>query len=109
MIEVVTPSFATMDEADEWLARMELFRQALEATHQQWTAEDQTIIGYTTRSMGGGGFASFRYRTANGSGFGPYEVMFVKQHSQRKAARARAVALYKKYAPIWSKRHPDFA
>lgn len=107
MIEVKTPSFASQEAADDWLERTELFQQSQTVRNQSWGAEDGTHIGYTTVSLPEGGFASFRYRPP-GSGFGPVEVLFIKHHPTRKAARARATALYVKYSPRWAKRHPDF-
>jgi len=100
------PAFTTQDQADAWLDRTELFNDAMHGARQLWLAEDQTIIGYNTKSIPRGGFCSFRYRPdENGM---PVEILFIKHHARRAVARQRAALLYRKYAPKWAARHKDF-
>jgi hypothetical protein len=102
---VKPPAFASQAEADEWMERAGKFDEAMHGARQVWLAEDDTVIGYNTTSVPGGGFYSFRYRP--GPGGLPEEMLFVKHHARRKAAKQRALLLYRKYAPKWAATHTD--
>lgn len=79
-----------------------------------WSCEDGWTIAYTTsRVQGGphdGKFITQAFRPkgkGSRSGSGEYWVqVYRRAFSTRKAARARAVALFLKHNPKWAARHP---
>ena len=84
------------------------------AAQQHWTAEDGWIIGYTTSRMRGGPHdGKFVTQALKPVGKGArtgkaveFHETYRRQFSTRKAARARALALYKQHSPKWAAKHP---
>jgi hypothetical protein len=83
------------------------------ARQRQWSAEDGWIIVYTTeRVVGGrwaGRFVTMAYRPeGKGARSGRAEHwrrVYARPFSTRKAAKARATALYAQHSPQWSARN----
>jgi O-acetyl-ADP-ribose deacetylase (regulator of RNase III) len=104
-------------ELDRALARMEADARARDgvASQAEWHAEDGWVIIYTTSRVEGGPhagkFVTQAFRPV-GKGARTGQAATVKQvyrreFSTRKAAKARAVALYRQHSPKWAARHPE--
>ena len=84
------------------------------ARQRQWSAEDGWIIVYTTervdRGRWGGKFVTMAYRPeGKGSRTGNAERwrrVYARPFATRKAAKARALALYREHSPRWAARNP---
>jgi hypothetical protein len=86
------------------------------ARQQMWTAEDGWVISYTTsRIVGGphaGKFLTQAYRPVGEGARGgrgkaqEWVESYRRQFATRKAARARADALYRQHSPEWAARNP---
>lgn len=86
------------------------------ARQAMWTAEDGWLIVYTTervdRGRWAGRFVTMAYKpTGKGarSGRGKAENWkraYARAFSQRKAAKARALDLYREHSPGWAAKHP---
>lgn len=84
------------------------------ARQTMWEAEDGWLIGYTTSRIVGGGsragrFAAFAYRPiGKGARTDPtrWKQTYFRLFSQRKSAKARALAMFRKHSPRWDARHP---
>jgi len=83
------------------------------AAQQTWTAEDGWLIGYTTSRVEGGPhhgrFVTMTYKpTGAGARSGNaerWERTYVRAFATRKAAKARALALYRQHSPKWDAKH----
>lgn len=91
-------------ELSRVLDRMERERQGA-ARQQLWTAEDRWVIGYTTsRVVGGphaGKFVTLAYKPSSDDS---WALDYQRAFSTRKAAKARAVALYRQHSPRYDAR-----
>lgn len=80
---------------------------------QEWQAEDGWIIVYSTERMGTGKFEVAAYkpigRGARSGRARKAAKAYERQFATRKAAKARAIALYRQHSPRWSERHPGKA
>ncbi len=85
------------------------------AKQAQWQAEDGWIIAYTTGRIAGGPhdgrFAVLAYKpTGTGARTGhaaSFERVYLRAFSSRRAAKTRAVAMFRRHSPGWSARHPE--
>lgn len=87
------------------------------ATWAEWEAEDGWLISYTTSRIVGGAFDGKFIALAHKpvgegarSGRGKTTALvhaYSRAFSTRKAAKARAVAMYRKHSPRWAAKHPD--
>lgn len=87
------------------------------ARQSQWHAEDGWIIVYTTERVDGGPwagrFVTMAYKPLGKgarSGRGKadrWTRVYARPFTQRKAAKARALALYREHSPRWAARHPE--
>lgn len=84
------------------------------ARQQQWSAEDGWLVVYTTervdRGRWAGKFVTMAYRPeGKGSRSGKAEQwrrVYARAFTTRKAAKARALVLYREHSPKWDARHP---
>lgn len=91
-----------------------LFMPDGSARQTQWSAEDGWLIVYTTervdRGRWAGRFVTMAYRPeGKGARSGKAERwrrVYARPFSTRKAAKARAIALYRKHSPKWDARNP---
>lgn len=106
-------SLSQTDTGRNILAEFERMAAAREGTAPQahWEAEDGWIISYTTgRVKGGPHDGKFVVQALKPFGKGArtdpqrWVETYRRQFSTRKAAKARAVALYAKHSPKWAKR-----
>jgi hypothetical protein len=88
------------------------------ARFAEWTAEDGWQISYTTSRIDGGEYAgkfmviAHRPRGENARKDGRnaqwWEHAYSRAFATRKAARARAIALFRQHSPRWAARNtPD--
>lgn len=83
------------------------------APQASWSAEDGYIVVYTTgrvnRGRWAGKFVTMLYRPqGKGARTGKAERwhrVYARAFSTRKAAKARAIALYRQHSPQWNSRH----
>jgi hypothetical protein len=81
----------------------------------EWEAEDGWLIGYSTSRISGGKLDGKFLVTAHRpkgkgsrSGRGQasrWELAYARPFSTRKAAKARALQLYRQHSPRWAARH----
>ena len=80
---------------------------------REWTCEDGWVVVYSTERMGTGKFEVAAYKpTGRGARSGQARQavkVYERQFATRKAAKARAIALFRKHSPRWSERHPGKA
>lgn len=84
------------------------------ARHRQWMAEDGWLVVYTTERAEGGPWAGkFVVMTYRPQGKGArtgkarqWVRNYARAYATRKAAKARAVALYRQHSPRWAASHP---
>lgn len=84
------------------------------AAQRTWTAEDGWIVVYTTERVTGGKnagrFVTMAYRPrGRGSRTGKARQwirVYLRGFSTRKAAKARAVTLYRQHSPKWNAKYP---
>lgn len=90
------------------------------ARQAAWPCEDGWEVRYTTERVDGGPyagrFAVLLYRVQGpGARTGRYtaetewRLVYERAFSTRKAAKARAVKLYRAHSPKWDARHPERA
>lgn len=101
-------------DMEEWAAtrlahhieQIELERDGY-ARQTMWTCEDGWVIGYTTERITGGPhhgkFATLAYKPVGRRG--DVERVYMRAFSQRKMAKARAIALFGQHSPKWKARH----
>lgn len=105
---------------DNWAeisARIEASLPAPDGRAKQahWQAEDGWIIAYTTARVTGGPhhgrFAVLAYKpTGTGARTGhaaSFERVHLRAFSSRRAAKTRAVTMFRRHSPRWSARHPE--
>lgn len=84
------------------------------ARQRQWSAEDGWIIVYTTervdRGRWAGKFVTMAYKPegkgARTNKAERWRRVYARAFTQRRAAKARAVELYREHSPRWDARHP---
>lgn len=87
------------------------------ARQTTWNAEDGWIVVYTTervdRGRWAGRFVTMAYRPeGKGSRTGHAETwrrVYARPFATRRAAKARAIAIYRKHSPRWNARNPERA
>lgn len=110
-------ALARTDAGQGILARLEAEARLRDGTARQaqWQAEDGWVIVYTTtRVVGGphaGKFVCQAFKpTGKGARSGNAGILvqaYRRAFSTRKAARARALALFQKHSPEWAAKHPE--
>lgn len=100
-----------MTDMEEWastrlaehIANIELEREGY-AKQALWPCEDGWVVGYTTERITGGPhhgkFAALAYKPI-AKGSPTVERVYMRAFSQRKMAKARAIAMYGKHSPKW--------
>lgn len=84
------------------------------APQSQWTAEDGYVVMYTTgRVIGGPHDGKFLTQLFKPMGKGArtgkaqnWVECYRRQFSTRKAAKKRAIELYREHSPKWAEKHP---
>lgn len=90
-----------------------LFMPDGSARQRQWSAEDGWLIVYTTervdRGRWAGKFVTMAYKPegkgARSGNASRWRRVYARAFSTRKAAKARAIALYRQHSPLWDARN----
>lgn len=109
--------------ADDRLEAMwEQYRDRWEATaprarQTEWLAEDGWYVIYTTSKVQGGEhdgrYLTMAYKPVGQGARGgrataqEWERVYLRAFTTRKAAKARAVALWRQHSPKWNAAHPE--
>lgn len=103
--------------SDDWSRARAAAGDEGTARFAEWEAEDGWLVSYTTSRVDGGEFSG-RFlviahrpvgpgaRSGRGAA-GTWRLAYSRAFATRRAAKARAVALYRQHSPRWDARHPQ--